>query len=172
MAGPAPVEAEDELIDSCLIFVPFSHDDEPEILRCKTTSVCPISADGEHSSPPETPGHGPAHTRYVEAGARLEAWLRDAARHWQRYDVIYRRAHALDVDPGTLSPYRDWLERNERLLRAGRAIFDDPGTYGVHLDRMENGRHHLRSAVSRMESFSAESRAQSRSRDRGPTQSL
>ena len=34
-----------ELIDRCLIFVPFGHDDEPEILRYEITSICPIGAD-------------------------------------------------------------------------------------------------------------------------------
>ena len=35
------------LMDCCLIFVPFGHYDEPEILRYPITSICPISADGE-----------------------------------------------------------------------------------------------------------------------------
>ena len=34
-------------MDFCLIFVPFGHYDEPEILRYPITSICPISADGE-----------------------------------------------------------------------------------------------------------------------------
>ena len=112
------------------------------------------------------------YNRHLEAGARLEAWLEDADRHWQRYDGIYRQAHDLDVAPDTLRPFRDWLERNERLLRAGRAILDDPGTYGVHLDRMEGARRRLQDAVSRMEGFSDEHRTHSRDRDRGPTRSL
>ncbi len=112
------------------------------------------------------------YTRHLEAGARLEAWLEEADRHWQRYDSIYRRAHDRDVAPQTLRPFRDWLERNERLLQAGRAILDDPGTYGVHLDRMEDARRQLRDAVSRMEGFSAEHRTQLQSRDRGPTRNL
>ena len=112
------------------------------------------------------------YTRHLEAGARLEAWLENADSHWQRYDSIYRRAHDLDVAPDTLRPFRDWLERNERLLRAGSVILDDPRTYGVHLDRMEGARGRLRDAVSRMEGVSAERRTQSRSRDRGPTRSL
>ena len=37
-----------ELIDFCLIFVPFDHDDEPIILRYAINSICPIGADGEH----------------------------------------------------------------------------------------------------------------------------
>ena len=37
-----------EFIDSCLIFVPFGHDDEPAILRYEITSICPISADVRH----------------------------------------------------------------------------------------------------------------------------
>lgn len=36
-----------ELIDFCLIFVPFGHYDEPEILRYAITSIRPIGADGE-----------------------------------------------------------------------------------------------------------------------------
>ena len=112
------------------------------------------------------------YTRHLEAGARLEAWLDDADRHWQRYDSIYRRAHDLDVAPDTLRPFRDWLERNERLLQAGRAILDDPGTYGAHLDRMDGARQRLRDSVSRMEGFSEEHRTQSQSRARGPTRSV
>ena len=113
-----------------------------------------------------------SYTGHVEAGARVEAWLGDADRHWRRYQSIFRRAQALDVAPDTLRPYRDWLQRNERLLQAGRAILDDPGTYDIHLDRMENTRQRLRSAVSRMEGFSPERQTQSRSRSRGPTQGL
>ena len=122
------------------------------------------------SSPPAS--RSSPYTRHLEAGARLEAWLEDADRHWQHYDSIYRRAHDLDVAPDTLRPFRDWLERNERRLNAGRAILDDPGTYGVHLDRMEGARGRLRDAVSRMEGFSGERRMQSRSHDRGPARSL
>jgi hypothetical protein len=33
------------LIDFCLIFVPFGHYDEPEILRYAITSICPKGAD-------------------------------------------------------------------------------------------------------------------------------
>ena len=112
------------------------------------------------------------YTRHLEAGARLEAWLEDADRHWQHYDSIYRQAHDLDVAPDTLRPFRDWLERNERLLRAGQTILDDPGTYGVHLDRTEGARRRVRDAVSRMGGLADERRTQSQSRDRGPTRSL
>ena len=112
------------------------------------------------------------YNRHLEAGAHLEAWLKDADGHWQKYDSIYRRAHALDVAPDTLRPFRDWLERNERLLRAGRAILDDPGTYGVHLDRMEGAGRRVRDAVSRMEGFSAERQSLSQSRDWGSTRSV
>ena len=112
------------------------------------------------------------YNRHVQAGARVEAWLRDADRHWRRYRSIFRRAQALDVAPETLRPYRDWLQRNERLLPAGRAILDDPATYGVHLDRMKGARQRLRDAVSRMEGFSAAHLSQSRSRSRGRTQGL
>jgi len=34
-------------IDFCFIFVAFGHYDEPELLRYKTTSVCPKGADVE-----------------------------------------------------------------------------------------------------------------------------
>ena len=112
------------------------------------------------------------YNRHVQTGARLESWLRDADRHWRRYRSIFRRAQALDVAPETLRPYRDWLQRNEGLLRDGRAILDDAATYGVHLDRMEGARQRLRDAVSRMEGFSAERLSQSRGRSRGPTQGL
>ena len=37
------------LIDFCLIFVPFGHDDEPEILRYAITSICPKGADVRHT---------------------------------------------------------------------------------------------------------------------------
>lgn len=111
-------------------------------------------------------------SRHLEAGARFEAWLDDADRHWQRYDSIYRRAHDLDLAPDTLSTFRDWLERNERLLRAGRAILDDPETYGVHLDRMEGGRGTLRETVFRMERFTPQHRPRSQRLDRGPSRSM
>ena len=38
-----------ELIDFWLIFVPFGHDDEPEILRYAIISICPIGADVRHN---------------------------------------------------------------------------------------------------------------------------
>ena len=110
----------------------------------------------------------------THAGARdrLRDCLRDMARHWRRYESIVRRARDLDQRPEESPSWRGWLERNERLLRAGRAILDDPRTYGPHLDRAEDGGEGLRSAVSRMERFSPAQRSQSRSRDRGPTQGL
>ena len=37
------------LIDFCLIFVPFGHYDEPEILPYENPSMCPIGADVRHS---------------------------------------------------------------------------------------------------------------------------
>jgi len=33
------------LMDFCLIFVPFGHYDEPEILPYENTSICPKGAD-------------------------------------------------------------------------------------------------------------------------------
>ena len=36
------------LNDFCLIFVPFGHYDEPEILRYAITSICPKGADVRH----------------------------------------------------------------------------------------------------------------------------
>ena len=36
------------LIDFWLIFVPFGHDDEPEILPYENTSMCPKGADVRH----------------------------------------------------------------------------------------------------------------------------
>ena len=36
------------LIEFCLIFVPFGHYDEPEILRYAITSICPKGADVRH----------------------------------------------------------------------------------------------------------------------------
>jgi len=41
-------------IDFCLIFVPFGHCDEPEILRYENPSVCPEGADvrqADHLTP-------------------------------------------------------------------------------------------------------------------------
>ena len=110
----------------------------------------------------------------AHAGARdrLRDHMRDVERHWRRYESIVRRARALDRRPEDSPSWRSWLERNERLLRAGRAILDDPGTYGPHLDRADDGGEGLRSALSRMERFSSAQRTQSRSRDRGPTRSL
>ena len=62
------------------------------------------------------------YNRHLEAGARLEAWLEETRRHWQRYDGIYRQAHDLDVAPDTLSPFRDWLERTSGCCARARAI--------------------------------------------------
>ena len=109
---------------------------------------------------------------HAVARDRLRDCLRDVERHWRRYESIVRRARALDRRPEDSPSWRSWLERNERLLRAGRAILDDPGTYGPHLDRADDGGEGLRSALSRMERFSSAQRTQSRSRDRGPTRSL
>ena len=109
---------------------------------------------------------------HAVARDRLRDCLRDVERHWRRYESIVRRARDLDQRPEESPSWRGWLERNERLLRAGRAILDDPRTYGPHLDRAADGGEGLRSAVSRMERFSSAHRSQSRSRDRGPTQSL
>ena len=103
---------------------------------------------------------------------RVRDLLRDVKRHWLRYNTISLRARQLDVRPRELRSWPIWLDRNERLLREGRAILDDRATYGAHLDRIENGRKRLASAVSRMERFSSAYSTQSRSRDRGPTQSL
>ena len=149
---------------------PFDLDGAAELIR----RIGEFANDESLPAEPRRRLHGLVrrYNRHLEAGARLEAWLEDADRHWQRFDSIYRRAHDLDVAPDTLRPFRDWLERNERLLQAGRAILDDPGTYGVHLDRMEGAKRRLRDAVSRMEGFSAERRMQARSQDRGPTRSL
>ena len=44
------------LIDFCLIFVPFGHYDEPEILRDPITSICPKGADVRHNLQPERLG--------------------------------------------------------------------------------------------------------------------
>ncbi len=107
---------------------------------------------------------------HVEARDRVRGHLRDVQRHWLRYRAISERARQLDVRPRELRSWPIWLERNERLLRAGRAILDDSATYGAHLDRA--GRERLRGEVSRMERFSDAYRTQSRSRDRGRTQGL
>ena len=44
------------LIDFCLIFVPFGHYDEPEILRYAITSIRPKGADVRHSLEPDAYG--------------------------------------------------------------------------------------------------------------------
>ena len=106
------------------------------------------------------------------AHAAVRDLLRDVERHWLRYRTISWRARDLDIRPQELRSWPIWLERNERLLPACRAILDDPATYGAHLDRIEDGRERLRDAVSRMQRVSSAYRAQSRSRGRGPTQSL
>ena len=104
---------------------------------------------------------------------RVHGLLRDVERHWLRYRTISWRARDLDIRPQELRSWPIWLERNERLLPACRAILDDPATYGAHLDRIEDGRERLRDAVSRMQRISSAYRTQqSRSRGRGPTQSL
>ena len=109
---------------------------------------------------------------HIAARDRLRDYVRDAERHWRRYESIVRRARNRDVAPEDSPSWRGWLDRNERLLRAGRAILDDPGTYATHIDRTDDGGERLRSAVSRMERFSSAQRTKARSRDRGPTQSL
>ena len=110
---------------------------------------------------------------HAAARDRVQVLLRDVERHWLRYQTITHRERGLDVPLREQRSWPIWLERNERLLREGRAILDDPATYGAHLDRIEDGHERLRSAVSRMERFSSAYRStQSRTRDRGPTQSL
>ena len=109
---------------------------------------------------------------HVEARDRVRGHLRDVERHWLRYRTISERARQLDIRPRELRFWPIWLERNERLLRAGRATLDDSATYGAHLDRIGDGRERLRSVVFRMERFSSAYRTQSRSPDRGTTQSL
>ena len=109
---------------------------------------------------------------HAAARERVRVLLRDVDRHWLRYRTVSRRARDLDIRPREMRSWPIWLERNERLLREGRAILDDPATYGAHLDRIGDGRERLRSAVSRMERFSSAYRTQSRSRDRGPSQTL
>ena len=107
---------------------------------------------------------------YVAARDRVRDHLRDADRHWLRYRTITRRARQRDVPRQELRSWQIWLDRNERLLRAGRAILDDRATYGAHLDRA--GRERLLDGVSRMARFSEAYRTQSRSRDRGRSQGL
>ncbi len=109
---------------------------------------------------------------HVEARDRVRDLLRDVDRHWLRYRSISIRARQLDVGRQELRSWQIWLDRNERLLRAGREILDDRATYGAHLDRIREGRERLLDAVSKMERFSDAHRTQSRSRDRGRTESL
>ena len=45
------------LMDFCLIFVPFGHYDEPEILPYENPSICPIGADVRHAMPLPDLGH-------------------------------------------------------------------------------------------------------------------
>jgi hypothetical protein len=109
---------------------------------------------------------------HVEARDRVRVLLRDVHRHWLRYRSINIRAGQLDVERQELRSWPIWLDRNERLLRAGRAVLDDRATYGAHLDRIADGRERLLDAVSKMARFSEAYRTQSRSLDRGRTQGL
>ena len=109
---------------------------------------------------------------HVEARDRVRDHLRDVDRHWLRYRSITERARQLDVGRQELRSWPIWLERNERLLRAGREILDDRATYGAHLDRIGDGRERVLDGVSKMERFSSAYRTQSRSRDRGRGQGL
>ncbi len=109
---------------------------------------------------------------YVAARDRVRDHLRDVDRHWLRYRTITERARQRDVPRQELRSWQIWLDRNERLLRAGREILDDRATYGAHLDRIGEGRERLVDAVSKMERFSDAYRTQSRSRDRGRSWSM
>ena len=46
--------AVDTRVDFCLIFVPFGHCDEPEILPYENSSACPIGSDVRHGLIPAT----------------------------------------------------------------------------------------------------------------------
>ena len=107
---------------------------------------------------------------HIAARDRVRDHLRDVDRHWLRYRSITERARQRDVPRRELRSWRIWLDRNERLLRAGRAILHNRATYGPHLDRA--GRERLLDGVSRMARFSSAYRTQSRSRDRGRSQGL
>ena len=107
---------------------------------------------------------------HVAARDRVRDHLRDVDRHWLRYRTITERARQRDVPRREMRSWQIWLDRNERLLRAGREILDDRATYDAHLDRA--GRERLVSEVSKMARFSSAYRTQSRSRDRGRTQGL
>ena len=109
---------------------------------------------------------------HVGARDRVRDHLRDVDRHWLRYRTITERARQRDVPRRELRSWQIWLDRNERLLRAGREILDDRATYAAHLDRIGEGRERLLDAVSKMERFSEAYRTQSRSRDRGRGQGL
>ena len=109
---------------------------------------------------------------HVAARDRVRDHLRDVDRHWLRYRTITERARQRDVPRRELRSWQIWLDRNERLLRAGREILDDRATYGAHLDRIGDGRERLLDAVSKMDRFSSAYRTQSRSRDRGRAQGL
>jgi len=62
------------LMDSCLIFVPFGHYDEPEILRYANTSICPKGADVRHDDPCKADDA----TSEAERN-RVNQWYRDTA---------------------------------------------------------------------------------------------
>ena len=109
---------------------------------------------------------------HAAARDRVRVFLRDVDRHWLRYRTITHRERERDVPRQEQRSWPIWLDRNEDLLREGRAILDDLATYRAHLDRIEDGRERLGTEVSRLERFSSAYRTQSRSRDRGPTQSL
>ena len=107
---------------------------------------------------------------HVAARDRVRDLLRDVNRHWLRYRTITERARQRDVPRRELRSWQIWLDRNERLLRAGREILDDRATYRAHLDRA--GCERLVGEVSKMERFSQAYRTQSRSRDKGRSQGL
>ncbi|MDE0407589.1 MAG: hypothetical protein OXN81_06975 [Alphaproteobacteria bacterium] len=95
-------------------------------------------------------------------------WMTDLSRRVQHYGYRYDYGARSAGRHDPAAPFPRWAAVIGERLRP----FDDPATYGVHLDRMEGARQRLRDAVSRMEGFSVEGRSRSRSRDRGPTQSL
>ena len=108
------------LIDFCLIFVPFGHYDEPEILRYAITSICPKGAD-------------------VRQKAMLTNYLLNAARG-RMVDGAEAELQSAAGISGHGIPLELWdvarpaEQRSAEGERETRAVTAAPGTVGVNLD--------------------------------------
>ena len=80
------------LIDFCLIFVPFGHYDEPEILRYAITSIRPKGADIRHNQ------RGTAE-QYIKQGKNAVRWTRLSCQEFRNNEVRLQ-LHALAYNLG------------------------------------------------------------------------